>query len=111
MLIAWFYGEVSSTAEIPFYPYIYLVSVGLFMLSVLMIKLVRFVKRRPKYESSLVGLIGIIVFFLLLVLRMPIAYAMSLVGFIGFSCLVSTEAFLESWPRISFPLFPLIRWV
>ncbi|NMB41274.1 MAG: TRAP transporter large permease [Firmicutes bacterium] len=43
-------------------------------------------------NPSLVGLIGIIVFFLLLVLRMPIAYAMSLVGFIGFSCLVSTEA-------------------
>ncbi len=42
-------GEVSSTAEIPFYPYIYLVSVGLFMLSlVLMIKLVRLFKKEAK---------------------------------------------------------------
>jgi len=38
------------------------------------------------------GLIGIIAFFALLLLRMPIAYAMALVGFAGFSYLVSPAA-------------------
>jgi len=38
------------------------------------------------------GIIGIAVFFALLVLRMPIAYAMALVGFAGFSYLVSPPA-------------------
>jgi tripartite ATP-independent transporter DctM subunit len=38
------------------------------------------------------GIIGIFAFFLLLSLRMPIAYAMSLVGFLGFSYLVSPVA-------------------
>ena len=43
--------------------------------------------------SSLVaGATGIAAFFGLLVLRMPIAFAMALVGFAGFSLLVSTPA-------------------
>lgn len=41
---------------------------------------------------QLVGLLGIIAFFLLLILRMPIAYAMALVGFAGFSLLSSVSA-------------------
>jgi len=40
----------------------------------------------------LVGLIGIAVFFILLILRMPIAYAMALVGFVGFSIITSVPA-------------------
>lgn len=39
-----------------------------------------------------VGLIGIICFFILMMMRMPIAYAMALVGFIGFSYLTTTAA-------------------
>jgi tripartite ATP-independent transporter DctM subunit len=39
-----------------------------------------------------IGLIGILAFFVLLILRMPIAYAMALVGFLGFSWLVSPTA-------------------
>lgn len=39
-----------------------------------------------------VGFLGIIAFFALLILRMPIAYAMALVGFAGFSLLVSPTA-------------------
>ncbi|WP_028307812.1 TRAP transporter large permease [Desulfitibacter alkalitolerans] len=42
--------------------------------------------------SLSVGLIGIIVFFVLLILKMPIAFAMALVGFGGFSYLVSPNA-------------------
>lgn len=40
----------------------------------------------------LVGLIGIGAFFILIVLRMPIAFAMALVGFAGFSMLTSVSA-------------------
>lgn len=40
----------------------------------------------------LVGLIGIAAFFMLIILRMPIAYAMALVGFVGFSMLTSVSA-------------------
>lgn len=43
-------------------------------------------------SSSLIGIIGILAFFALLILRMPIAYAMALVGFVGFSYLTSPTA-------------------
>lgn len=43
-------------------------------------------------SSSLIGIIGILAFFALLILRMPIAYAMALVGFAGFSYLTSPTA-------------------
>jgi len=39
-----------------------------------------------------VGLLGIMAFFILIILRMPIAYAMALVGFVGFSFLTSVSA-------------------
>jgi len=38
------------------------------------------------------GIVGIAVFFLLLILKMPIAFAMALVGLVGFSYLTSTSA-------------------
>lgn len=40
-------------------------------------------------SNILVGIIGILVFFVLIIMRMPIAYAMALVGFAGFSFLTS----------------------
>ncbi len=43
----------------------------------------------------IVGLIGIAFFFGLLIIRMPIAYAMALVGFVGFSTLTSIPASLD----------------
>lgn len=43
-------------------------------------------------SEFVVGIIGIAAFFALLILRMPIAYAMALVGFAGFSYLVSPSA-------------------
>lgn len=46
-------------------------------------------------SSILIGLIGIAFFFGLLLLRMPIAYAMALVGFVGFSSLTSIPAALD----------------
>lgn len=39
-----------------------------------------------------VGLLGLVAFLILMALRMPIAYAMALVGFIGFSYLTSPSA-------------------
>lgn len=38
-------------------------------------------------NSLIIGILGLAAFMLLLVLRMPIAYAMALVGFAGFSLL------------------------
>ncbi|GAB6152222.1 TRAP transporter permease [Desulfosporosinus burensis] len=43
----------------------------------------------------LIGLIGIAFFFGLVMVRMPIAYAMALVGFVGFSYLTSVPASLD----------------
>ncbi len=43
-------------------------------------------------NSPLIGVIGIAAFFLLLILRMPIATAMALVGFAGFSYMVTPSA-------------------
>ena len=43
----------------------------------------------------LVGLIGIAIFFGLVVIRMPIAYSMALVGFVGFSYLTSVPASMD----------------
>ncbi len=43
-------------------------------------------------SSELVGVLGILVFFALLIMRMPIAFAMALVGFAGFSVLSSPAA-------------------
>ncbi len=46
-------------------------------------------------DPFLAGIIGIVLFFALLVLRMPIAFAMALVGFAGFGYLVSPSASLN----------------
>ncbi len=43
-------------------------------------------------NSLTAGLLGLAAFMLLLILRMPIAYAMALVGFVGFSCLTSVSS-------------------
>ena len=40
-------------------------------------------------NAIVIGIIGIIVFFILLLFRMPVAFAMAIVGFAGFSCLSS----------------------
>ena len=49
-------------------------------------------------ESILTGILGIVIVFLLLVLRMPIAYALMLVGFLGTSYLSSRGAALPMVP-------------
>ncbi len=46
-------------------------------------------------SPTMAGLIGILIFFLLIILKMPIAYAMAMVGFAGFSYLTSTSAALS----------------
>ncbi|TYO97023.1 TRAP transporter large permease [Desulfallas thermosapovorans] len=43
-------------------------------------------------SAELVGFISIAAFFILLILRMPIAFAMALVGLAGFACLTSPAA-------------------
>jgi len=65
------------------------------------------------------GLIGILIFFLLIALKMPIAYAMALVGFIGFAylttlpaafALVSTELF-SAFANYSLSVIPMFIWM
>lgn len=43
-------------------------------------------------NSLLIGLLGLILFLILIIVRMPIAYAMALVGFAGFSLMTSPSA-------------------
>jgi tripartite ATP-independent transporter DctM subunit len=67
----------------------------------------------------LIGFTGTAVFFLLLVLRMPIAYAMALVGFMGFSYLVSPEAafrvvakdIFSTFSSYSLSVIPMFIWM
>lgn len=70
-------------------------------------------------SSLLVGLIGIAVFFFLLILRMPIAYGMALVGFVGFTCLASPEAafrvvakdIFHTFSSYSLSVIPMFVWM
>lgn len=55
--------------------------------------------------ASISGIIGIAVFLLLLALRMPIAYAMALVGFAGFAYLTSASAALDMVAKELFGTF------
>jgi tripartite ATP-independent transporter DctM subunit len=45
--------------------------------------------------AEIVGVIGVLVLLVLIAMRIPIAYSMLLVGFLGFSCLVSPQAALN----------------
>jgi len=53
-------------------------------------------------DPLLTGIVGIVAVFLLLVLRMPIAYALMLVGFVGTAYLSSSAAALPVVPRTLF---------
>ncbi len=65
------------------------------------------------------GLIGIAGFFLLIALRMPIAFAMALVGFAGFSYLTSVSAafsmvsieLFATFSRYSLSVIPMFIWM
>ncbi|NMB36209.1 MAG: TRAP transporter large permease subunit, partial [Firmicutes bacterium] len=67
----------------------------------------------------LAGAVGIIGFFVLLALGMPIAYAMGLVGFVGFSYLSSVDAALRivaqdlynSFASYSLSVIPMFVWM
>jgi tripartite ATP-independent transporter DctM subunit len=65
------------------------------------------------------GLLGIFCFFLLITLRMPIAYAMALVGFFGFSYLTSMSAafalvskdLFSTFSNYSLSVIPMFIWM
>jgi len=65
------------------------------------------------------GVLGIIALILLMSLRMPIAVAMALVGFLGFSCVVSAEAavrvvakdFYNIFSSYSLSVIPMFVWM
>lgn len=70
-------------------------------------------------NPTTVGLIGILSFFFLIIIRVPIAYAMALVGFIGFSYLVSVPAAISlvstdlfsTFSSYSLSVIPMFIWM
>jgi xanthosine utilization system XapX-like protein len=60
-------------------------------------------------SEFLIGLIGIAFFFGLLILRMPIAFAMALVGFVGFGVLTSIPTAFDMVAKEILIRFLLIR--
>lgn len=70
-------------------------------------------------NPTTVGLLGIFCFFLLITLRMPIAYAMALVGFFGFSYLTSMSAafalvskdLFSTFSNYSLSVIPMFIWM
>ncbi len=70
-------------------------------------------------NPTTVGLIGILSFFFLIIIRVPIAYAMALIGFIGFSYLVSVPAAISlvstdlfsTFSSYSLSVIPMFIWM
>jgi len=70
-------------------------------------------------SSLMLGLTGLIIFLLLIFLRMPIAFAMALVGFTGFSYLTSTSAGMNmvvreiysSFSSYTLSVIPMFVWM
>ena len=70
-------------------------------------------------SPTLIGIIGVFVFLLLIALKMPIAYAMALVGFVGFSYLVSPDAafsmvstdIFSTFSSYSLSVIPMFVWM
>lgn len=70
-------------------------------------------------NPTVVGLLGIFCFFLLITLRMPIAYAMALVGFFGFTYLTSMSAafalvskdLFSTFSNYSLSVIPMFIWM
>lgn len=56
-------------------------------------------------DPTLIGIIGIIVMIALFMTRMPVAYVMTLVGFIGFSFMISTKGGLNLLSRNIYEAF------
>ncbi len=51
------------------------------------------------------GIVGVVVMIALFMTRMPVAYVMTLVGFVGFSCLVSLHGGLSLLSRSMYQVF------
>ena len=56
-------------------------------------------------ESMIVGLLGIVLLLVLMFLRLPVAYAMTVVGFLGFSYLVNFNAGMALLSRDLYDVF------
>ena len=56
-------------------------------------------------DPTTVGLIGLVILVILLFSRMPVGFVMALVGFVGFSYLVSLEAGLRVFAKDVFDIF------
>jgi len=49
-------------------------------------------------NPTLIGIIGIVVMLAMFMTRMPVAYVMTLVGFVGFSSMISLQGGLSLLP-------------
>ncbi len=56
-------------------------------------------------NPTLVGVVGIVIMVAIFMTRMPVAYVMAMVGFVGFSILVSLDAALNLLPRSFYESF------
>jgi len=58
-------------------------------------------------DPTLVGILGIILMLAMFFTRMPVAYVMALVGFVGFSAMISVQGgsicFPEAFTRFFLP--------
>ena len=94
-------GEVALTTKMPL-SFIYLIALGLLVMALVILS--EFLRPGGRCGQGNEPLCcrpgGVFIFWLLLVLRMPIAIAMSLVGFAGCLYLVSPEAALRIVAKI-----------
>ena len=56
-------------------------------------------------NPTLIGIIGIIVMVLIFLSRMPVAYVMAMIGYLGFSIVVSGQGGLNLLPRNIYDVF------
>src|SRR5690554_3015987 len=76
-------------------------------------------KRRPNMSPELIGLIGIVIFLVLIFLKVPIAISMMFVGFAGFSVIRSPDAAMNmistnmysSFSSYSLSVIPMFIWI
>ncbi|MBW6463852.1 MAG: TRAP transporter large permease [Bacillota bacterium] len=70
-------------------------------------------------SPTTIGLIGILLFFLLIILKMPIAYVMAMIGFAGFAYLTSMQAafalvskdLFSTFSNYSLSVIPMFIWM
>ncbi len=98
-------GEVSLTLQMPFYPIAYGVGVCCFILCLVFLCDIMKIFRGNMMYEVMVGIIALGVVLALFLTGIELGFAMALVGFLGFSYLVSTKAALNLLAKDIFDVF------